>query len=59
MARNSTKDKNEGFMDKAKGRAKEAAGSVRGNKDLQSEVRTNQDKGTFKKMKIAAKDLSG
>ena len=59
MARNSTKDKNEGSMDKAKGRAKEAVSSVSGNKDLQSEVRTDQDKGTFKKMKGAAKDLSG
>ena len=32
MGRDSTKDKNEGALDKAKGRAKEAAGSLTGNK---------------------------
>jgi uncharacterized protein YjbJ (UPF0337 family) len=57
VARNSRKDKNEGAMDKAKGRAKEAAGSMSGNKDLKSEGRTDQDKGTLKKKKGAAKDL--
>ena len=57
MARNSRKDKNEGAMDKAKGRAKEAVGSLSGNKDLKSEGRTDQDKGTLKKKKGAAKDL--
>ena len=57
MARNSRKDKNEGAMDKAKGRTKEAAGSLSGNKDLKSEGRTDQDKGTLKKKKGAAKDL--
>jgi uncharacterized protein YjbJ (UPF0337 family) len=46
-------------MDKVKGRAKEAAGSLRGNKDLKSEGRTDQDKGTLKKKKGAAKDLLG
>ena len=45
-------------MDKAKGRAKEAADSASGNKDLKSEGRTDQDKGTLKK-KGAAKDLLG
>ncbi len=59
MARNSIKDKNEGSMEKAKGRAKEAAGSVSGNKDLPSEGRTDEDKGTLKKKKGAAKDLVG
>ncbi len=43
-------------MDKAKGRAKEAADSVSANKNLQSEERTDQDKGTLKK-KGATKDL--
>ena len=57
-ARNSTKDKNEGSMDKTKGRAKEAAGSVSGNRDLQSEE-ADQGKGTLKKKEGAAKDLSG
>ncbi len=58
VAGNSSKDKNEGTMDKPKGRAEEAAGSLGGNKDLKSEERTNQDKGTLKK-KSAAKDLLG
>jgi uncharacterized protein YjbJ (UPF0337 family) len=44
-------------MDKAKGRAKEAAGSLTGNEDLKSEGRTDQDKGTLNKKKGAAKDL--
>jgi uncharacterized protein YjbJ (UPF0337 family) len=57
VARKSRKDKNEGAIDKAKGRAKEAAGSLTGNEDLKSEGRTDQDKGTLKKKKGAAKDL--
>ena len=44
-------------MDKATGRAKEAAGSLSGNKDLKSEGRTDHNKGTLKKKKGAAKDL--
>jgi uncharacterized protein YjbJ (UPF0337 family) len=55
--RDSSKDKNEGAMDKAKGRAKEAAGSLAGNEDRKSEGRADQDKGTLKKKKGAAKDL--
>jgi uncharacterized protein YjbJ (UPF0337 family) len=57
MGRDSRKDKNEGAMDKAKGRAKEAAGSLTGNKDRKAEGRADQDKGTLKKKKGAAKDL--
>ncbi len=57
MARDSSKDKNEGAMDKAKGRAKEALGSLTGNKDKKAEGRADQDKGTLKKKKGAAKDL--
>jgi uncharacterized protein YjbJ (UPF0337 family) len=57
VARDSSKDKNEGAMDKAKGRAKEAAGSLTGNKDKKAEGRADQDKGTLKKKKGAAKDL--
>jgi uncharacterized protein YjbJ (UPF0337 family) len=55
--RDSSKDKNEGAMDKAKGRAKEAAGSLTGNEDRKAEGRADQDKGTLKKKKGAAKDL--
>ena len=50
------KDKNEGAMDKVKGRAKEAIGSLSGNEDQKAEGHTDQDKGTLKK-KGAAKDL--
>ena len=50
-------DRNEGAMDKAKGRAKEAAGSLTGNKDKKAEGQADQDKGTLKKKKGAAKDL--
>lgn len=57
MARNSRKDKIEGALDKTKGRAKEAAGSLSGNKDLKSEGRADQDRGTLKKKKGALKDL--
>ena len=57
MGRDSAKDKNEGAMDKAKGRAKEAAGSLSGNKDRKAEGQADQDKGTLKKKKGAAKDL--
>ncbi|HYZ03958.1 MAG: CsbD family protein [Actinomycetota bacterium] len=57
MGRDSRKDKNEGALDKAKGRAKEAAGSLTGNKDRKAEGQADQDKGTLKKKKGAAKDL--
>lgn len=43
-------------MDRAKGCVKEAAGPLSGNKDLKSEGRGDQDKGTLKK-KGAAKDF--
>ena len=55
MVKDSKKDKNEGAMDKAKGRIKEAGGSLTGNKDKKTEGRA--DKGTFKEKKGAAKDL--
>jgi uncharacterized protein YjbJ (UPF0337 family) len=42
---------------KAKGRAKEAAGSLTSNEDRKAEGRADQDKGTLKKKKGAAKDL--
>jgi uncharacterized protein YjbJ (UPF0337 family) len=55
--KSSRQDKNEGTMDKAKGRAKEAAGSLTGNKDKKAEGQADQDKGTLKEKKGAAKDL--
>jgi uncharacterized protein YjbJ (UPF0337 family) len=51
------KDKNEGTVDNAKGRIKEATGSLTGNKDRKAEGRAEQDKGTLKEKKGAAKDL--
>lgn len=57
MLGDSRKDKNRGSSDKAKGRAKEALGSLTGDKDLKSKGRTDQDKGTLKKKKGALKDL--
>ena len=63
MFSDSRKDKNRGSSDKAKGRAKEALGSLTGDKDLKSEGRADQDKGTLKKKKKkkkgALKDLLG
>ncbi len=55
--KSSRKDKNEGAVDKAKGRVKEATGSLTGDKDRKAEGRADQDKGTLKKKKGAAKDL--
>ena len=49
--------KTEGAMDKVTGRAKEATGSLTGNKDKKAEGRADQDKGTLKKKKGAVKDL--
>lgn len=59
VAKDSRKDRNEGAIDKAKGRAKEATGSLTGNKDRKAEGQADQDKGTLKKKKGAAKDLLG
>jgi uncharacterized protein YjbJ (UPF0337 family) len=55
--RDGSKDKTEGAMDKARGRAKEATGSLTGNKDKKAEGQADQDKGALKKG--AAKDLLG
>jgi uncharacterized protein YjbJ (UPF0337 family) len=44
-------------MDKAKGRAKEAAGAVTGDKTKKSEGRADHRKGAAKKKSAAAKDL--
>lgn len=55
--KSSRQDKNEGAMDKAKGRMKEAGGALTGDKDKKAEGQADQDKGTLKEKKGAAKDL--
>ena len=53
----SRQDKNEGAMDKLKGRAKEAAGTVTGDDVKNSEGRSDQRRGTAKEKKGKLKDL--
>ena len=55
--KSSREDKGEGAMDKVKGRAKEAAGAVTGDKVKKSEGRSDQRKGTAKEKKGHLKDL--
>ena len=55
--KSSRQDKNEGAMDKAKGRIKEATGALSGDKDKKAEGRSDQTKGTAKEKKGALKDL--
>ncbi len=55
--KSSSQDKNEGALDKAKGRAKEAAGSLTGNKDKKAEGRADQTSGTAKEKKGKIKDV--
>ena len=55
--RSSREDKQEGKMDRAKGRAKEAGGALTGDKGKKSEGRADQRKGKAKEKKGAAKDL--
>ncbi len=50
-------DKDEAAMDKAKGRVKEAAGSLTGDKDTKSEGRSDQRRGNVKEKKGNLKDL--
>ena len=50
-------DRNEGAMSKAKGRMKEAAGALTGNKDKKAEGRADQRSGTMKEKKGHLKDL--
>jgi uncharacterized protein YjbJ (UPF0337 family) len=57
VTKGSSRDKTEGAIDKLTGRAKEAAGSLTGDKDKKAEGRAEQDKGTLKKKKGALKDL--
>jgi uncharacterized protein YjbJ (UPF0337 family) len=55
--KSSGQDKGEGTLDKAKGKAKEAAGAVTGDKAKKSEGRSDQTKGTVKEKKGKVKDL--
>ena len=58
MGRKSSKeDRGEGAIDKAKGRAKEAAGAVTGDEATKSEGRSDQTRGTAKEKKGKLKDL--
>ena len=50
-------DKDEGAMDKAKGRMKEAGGSLTGDKKLKREGSSDQRKGKAKRKKGDLKDL--
>ena len=54
--KSSDQDKGEGMVDKAKGRAKEAAGAVTGDETKKSEGRAEQTKGTAEKAKGKIKD---
>ena len=49
--KSSSQDKGEGTLDKAKGKAKEAAGAVTGDETKKSEGRSDQTKGTAKEKK--------
>ncbi|MBD0328461.1 MAG: CsbD family protein [Pyrinomonadaceae bacterium] len=55
--KSSGQDKGEGVVDKAKGRAKEAAGAVTGDKATKSEGRAEQTRGTTKEKQGKLKDL--
>ena len=55
--KSSEQDKGEGTLDKAKGKAKEAAGAVTGDKAQKSEGRSYQTKGTAKEKKGKLKDV--
>ena len=50
-------DKGEGAVDKLKGRAKEAAGSVTGDDNKKAEGRSDQTKGTAKEKLGKVKDV--
>jgi uncharacterized protein YjbJ (UPF0337 family) len=55
--KSSRQDKGEGAVDKAKGRMKEAAGSLTDNEEKKAEGRSDQTKGTYKEKKGKVKDL--
>jgi uncharacterized protein YjbJ (UPF0337 family) len=56
--KSSGQDKNEGAMDKLKGRAKEAAGAVTGDEAKKFEGRSDQTKGTAKEKRVSSKTSS-
>jgi uncharacterized protein YjbJ (UPF0337 family) len=56
-SRSSREDKNEGAMDRAKGRMKEAGGALTGDKSTKREGRSDQRKGKAKEKKGNLKDL--
>ncbi len=56
--KSSSQDKGEGALDKAKGKAKEAAGAATGDKEKKAEGRSDQTKGTAKDKVGKAKDYS-
>ena len=58
MPKRSSQDRAEGAADKAKGRVKEAGGSLAGDKGKKAEGRADQRKGEAKKKSGAAKDLA-
>ena len=58
-SRSGREDKNEGAMDRAKGRVKEAGGALAGDKSKKREGRSDQRKGKLKEKKGAFKDLLG
>jgi uncharacterized protein YjbJ (UPF0337 family) len=55
--KSSKEDHNEGAMDRAKGRMKEAGGAITGDKNKKSEGRADQRSAKVKDKKAAAKDL--
>ena len=55
--KSSKEDRNEGAMDRAKGRMKEAGGALTGDKNKKSEGRADQRSAKVKDKKAAAKDL--
>ena len=55
--KSSSQDKDEGALDKAKRKAKEATGAVTGDKEKKAEGRSEQTKGTAKDKLGKAKDL--
>ena len=57
VPKSSGQDRREGVMDKAKGRLKEAAGSLTGDKKQKREGRSDQRKGTFQEKMGKLKSL--
>jgi uncharacterized protein YjbJ (UPF0337 family) len=55
--KSSSQDKSEGALDKAKGKAKEAAGAITGDEAKKSEGRSDKTKGTLKDKRGKVKDL--